>query len=163
MKILKKILENSKFKLNKLKNKINLTKKYIINVESINKNKQLVIRDKNKKIKLIGDYNYYGLYNSETQMWVWSNAIPNVNSRHVKYINEFRLKQYIFEKNIDDTETDLFFYQFLSNDSMLINNLKYLTYIIDLLMYLSDDLYVFGRNYNDNIQIIGLKKINELF
>jgi hypothetical protein len=162
MKILKKMLENSKFKLNKIKNKINLNKIQNITIKLINNKKQLIISDKNNK-KIIGNYNYYGLYNPDTQIWTWANIIPNVNLLHVKYVENFRLKSYLFEKTMSNSTTELFFYQFLANDSMLIPDIKYLGYITNILIYLSEDLYVFSREYDDKIQFVGLQKINELF
>jgi hypothetical protein len=58
----------------------------------------------------------------------------------------------------------MFFYQLLSNDTMYIPNDKYFSLIIDLLLYITDDLYVFEPvNSIGNIQLIGLSKINELY
>ena len=74
------------------------------------------------------------------------------------------MKGYIFEKNINSSEVVMFFYQFLTNDSMFIPEEKYMGLIIDLLLYLSDDMYVFERpNSQTEIDLIGLVKINELF
>ena len=162
MKILKKISENSKNKFNQLKKKINLNFNYVITFETINKEKKLILKNKNKT-KLIGDFNFFGIYNSQTQIWNWANTIPEVSIDQIKFIEQLRLKSFIFEKSLDESEINLFFYQFLTNDSMKIP-VKYLGLIIDLLIYLSDDLYIFNpTNSVDNMQFIGLSKILELF
>jgi hypothetical protein len=70
MKILKKISENSKNKFNQLKKKINLNSNYIITFENINKEKKLILKY-NNKTKLVGDFNFFGIYNSQTQIWNW--------------------------------------------------------------------------------------------
>ena len=82
----------------------------------------------------------------------------------IKYVEKLRLKAYVFEKMINNSQSILFFYQLLNNDSMLIPDEKYLALIIDLLLYLTDDLYIFEpSNSIGNLQIIGLCKINELY
>lgn len=162
MKLLKNISENAKKKYNELKKKINIKTNYIINFETINKEKKIVLKE-SKKVKLVGDFNFYGIYNKESQIWNWSNTIPEVNINQIKFIEELRLKSYIFEKNSDSSEINLFFYQFLINDSMIVPN-KYISLIVDLLLYLSDDLYIFNPiNSINNIQFIGLKNILELY
>ena len=56
------------------------------------------------------------------------------------------------------------FYQFLNNDNMFIPDEKYLGLIIDLLLYLGEDLYIFTVPNNENeLQLIGLKNINEIY
>ena len=56
----------------------------------------------------------------------------------------------------------MYFYQCLTNDSMYIPEQKYLGLIIDLLLYLSDDMYIFERpNPSNEIELIGLVSINE--
>jgi hypothetical protein len=162
MKLLKNISENAKKKYNDLKKKINIKTNYIISFETINKEKKIVLKE-SKKIKLVGDFNFYGIYNKETQIWSWANIIPEVDMNQIKFIEQLRLKSYLFEKNLDSSEINLFFYQFLINDSMIIPN-KYTSLIVDLLLYLTDDLYIFNpTNSINNIQFIGLKNILELY
>ena len=56
----------------------------------------------------------------------------------------------------------MFFYQFLVNDSMFIPK-KYISLIYDLILYLTDDIFIFEHAYSiNNIQFIGLSKILEL-
>jgi len=162
MKLLKKISDNSKRKYNELKKKLNIKNNYIISFDMINNEKKILLKD-NKKTKLIGSYNFYGIYNKDSQIWNWSNTIPEINISQIKYIEQLRLKAYVFEKNIDSSEVNLFFYQFLINDSMIIPN-KYISLIIDLLLYLTDDIYMFTPvNSINNLQFIGLSKIDEIF
>lgn len=162
MKLLKNISENAKKKYNELKKKINIKSNYIISFDTINKEKKIVLKE-SKKIKLIGDFNFYGIYNKDSQIWSWSNIIPDVDFKQIKFIEELRLKSYLFEKNADSSEINLFFYQFLVNDSMIVPN-KYISLIIDLLLYLTDDMYIFNpTNSINNIQFIGLKNILELY
>ncbi len=110
MKLLEKIRKNSQDKFEKMKKKINVKKNYTISFEKINKEHKLILTE-NKKVKLIGDFNFYGIYNEHTQMWVWANAIPDVLLSQIKQIEELRAKAYVFEKNIDTSEINVFFYQ----------------------------------------------------
>ena len=118
----------------------------------------------NKEKKLLGDFHFYGIYNNENKLWIWANAIPNTSIDTVRYIEKLRLKSFVFEKMINNNQSILFFYQLLNNDSMIIPDEKYLGLVIDLLLYLTDDLYIFEPlNSIGNTQIIGLSKINELY
>jgi hypothetical protein len=161
MKLLEKIRKNSKDKFSKIKKKLNIKKNYTITFDKINKEPKLFLIE-NKKVKLVGDFNFYGIYNKDSQIWTWSNVIPDVHLSQIKYIEELRSKAYIFEKNIDSSEINVFFYQFLVNDSLVIPE-KYVSLIIDLILYLTDDIYIFEpTNSINNIQFIGLSKILEL-
>jgi hypothetical protein len=66
MKLLKKISDNSKRKYNELKKKLNIKNNYIISFDTINDEKKILLKD-NKKTKLIGDYNFYGIYQPYTK------------------------------------------------------------------------------------------------
>lgn len=161
MKLLKKISENSKKKFNQLKKKLNIDTNYTITFDTINKEKKLVLKE-DKKVKLIGDFNFYGIYNKDSQIWNWANIIPDVDMKQIKFIEQLRLKAFTFEKNNDSSEVNVFFYQFLTNDSMVIPS-KYVGLIVDLILYLTDDLYIFNpTNSVNNIQFIGLSNILEL-
>ena len=163
MNLLKKITENSKKKFKEIKKKININKDYTFDFTIINKEPKIIFLENNKK-KLLGDFNFYGIYNNQNKLWTWANAIPNTSIDNIKYIEKIRMKAYIFEKMINNNQSILFFYQFLSNDSMLIPEEKYLALIIDILLYISDDIYIFEPlNSIGNLQIIGLSKINELY
>jgi len=161
MKLLEKIRRNSKTKFDEIKDKLSIKKNYTIIFDKINNEPKLFIVEK-KEIKLIGDFNFYGIYNKDTLLWTWSNIIPNVLLTQIKYIEELRSKAYIFEKNIEYSEINIFFYQFLINDSMVIPK-KYISLVSDLILYLTDDIYIFDpTNSLNNVQFIGLSKILEL-
>lgn len=161
MKLLKKISENSKKKFKEMQKKINVNKDYTLDFDKLNGENKIIFKD-GKKIKLIGDFNFYGIYNNETGIWTWANVIPDVDLDKVKLIEKLRLKSIMFENNIDSSPVNVFFYQFLANDNMLIPQ-KYMGLIIDLLLYLNDDLYILNPiNSQNNLQYIGLSKILEL-
>jgi hypothetical protein len=161
MKLLEKIRRNSKTKFDEIKDKLSIKKNYTIIFDKINNEPKLFIVEK-KEIKLIGDFNFYGIYNKDTLLWTWSNIIPNVLLTQIKYIEELRSKAYIFEKNIEHSKINIFFYQFLINDSMVIPK-KYISLVSDLILYLTDDIYIFDpTNSLNNVQFIGLSKILEL-
>jgi hypothetical protein len=163
MNLLKKISENSKKKFKEIKKKININKDYTFDFTIVNKEQKILFLD-NKEKKLLGDFHFYGIYNNENKLWTWANAIPNTSIDTVRYIEKLRLKSFVFEKMINNNQSILFFYQLLNNDSMIIPDEKYLGLVIDLLLYLTDDLYIFEPlNSIGNTQIIGLSKINELY
>jgi hypothetical protein len=163
MNLLKKISENSKKKFKEIKKKININKDYTFDFTIVNKEQKILFLE-NKEKKLLGDFHFYGIYNNENKLWTWANAIPNTSIDTVRYIEKLRLKSFVFEKMINNNQSILFFYQLLNNDSMIIPDEKYLGLVIDLLLYLTDDLYIFEPlNSIGNTQIIGLSKINELY
>ena len=165
MKLLEKITKNSKNKFKEMQKKISINKKYKINFKTINKEEKIVFKEiENNKTKFSGDYHYFGRFNQETKIWVWANILPSTNIEVINYINSLKLKGYIFEKNINNSEIIMFFYQFLTNDSMFIPDSKYMGLIIDLLLYLSDDMYIFEIPISaKEIDLVGLVRINELF
>jgi len=163
MNLLKKISENSKKKFKEIKKKININKDYTFDFTIVNKEQKILFLE-NKEKKLLGDFHFYGIYNNENKLWTWANAIPNTSIDTIRYIEKLRLKSFVFEKMINNNQSILFFYQLLNNDSMIIPDEKYLGLVIDLLLYLTDDLYIFEPlNSIGNTQIIGLSKINELY
>ena len=162
MNLLKKITQNSRDKFKLIQKKINIKKNYTIDFEPVNKEMKIIFKEKGQ-IKVIGEFHFFGTFNIQTKIWTWANIIPNLSLKIIKYIEELRLKAYLFEKNINSSEVLMFFYQCLTNDSMYIPEQKYLGLIIDLLLYLSDDMFIFERPNNSNeIEIIGLTKIQEL-
>ena len=162
MNLLKKITNNSRDKFNIIQKKINIKKQYNIDFEIINKEMKMIFKDKGIR-KVIGDYHFFGIFNNQTKIWTWANIIPNISIDKINYINQLKLKAYIFEKNINSSEITMFFFQFLTNNSMFIPEEKYMGLIIDLLLYLSDDMYIFERPLDSvTIEIYGLVKINEL-
>lgn len=163
MNLLNKISKNSKKKFKEIQKIIDIKKTYKFNFDKIN-NQHKIFFIENKNIKLIGDYHFYGVYNSQTKLWYWANILPNVSIDNIKYIEQLRHKGYLFEKMASNNQTTQFFYQFLTNDNFVIPDAKYLALITDLLLYLTDELYIFEeQNKDGEILFYGLSKINELF
>jgi hypothetical protein len=163
MNLLTKISKNSKKKFKEIQKTIDIRKTYKITFDKINNQKKIFFID-NKNIKLIGDYHFYGIYNTQTKLWTWANILPNVSIDTTKYIDEIRTKGYLFEKMANNNQTTQFFYQFLTNDIFLITDTKYLALVIDVLLYITDEMYIFEQQNNSNeIFFYGLTKISELF
>jgi len=163
MNLLTKISKNSKKKFKEIQKTIDIRKNYKITFDKINNQKKIFFIE-NKNIKLIGDYHFYGIYNTQTKLWSWANVLPNVGIDTIKYIDELRTKGYLFEKMATNNQTTQFFYQFLTNDSFLIPDSKYLALVTDVLLYITDEMYIFEQPNNSNeIFFYGLTKISELF
>lgn len=159
-------LSNKIIKKNEEKNKeitkiLNPKKQYRIDFLKTGKKNQVGIFD-NKKIIVVGDYNFYGIYQSHTKLWIWASSIPGVNKSHIKNINKLKQSRHLFEADGDDKIN--FYYQLLTQDVVQIPNEKLLVWISDLLIYLSDDIYCFTPTNNEgNMQFITLSKINEKY
>jgi hypothetical protein len=116
----------------------------------------------NDKILLIGEYNFYGIYQPLTKLWIWGNSIPGVNKKILKNIEIIKKKSYLFEN--DNNRKTNFYYQLLTQDVILILDEKMLDWIKDVIMFLSDDILIFNPSNSDsNIQFITLKNIKEKF
>lgn len=157
MKIYDKII-----KINKEKNKEIaklLDNKNILNIK-FDDNKLLLYH--NNKLIIVGSFNFFGIYQQDTKLWIWASSIPGVNVKHIKYINKIREFSYLFEK--DDDPKTTFYYQFLTQDTVYIIDNVMLNWINELLIYLSDDIYYFNPiNTNNNMQFITLSKIKEKY
>jgi len=163
MNLLNKINQNAKEKFNEINKKIKISKKISLGLKLINGNQKLIIRE-NNKIKLIGDFHFFGVFNTDNKIWTWGNIIPNISRDSIDYVEKLRMKGYLFETMKNNNQSTMFFYQFLTNDSMYIPEKKYLGLICDLLLYISDDMYIFSsQNENNDLQFVGLSKINELY
>lgn len=162
MSLIEKISKYSKEQFIKISKQINLKKDYKISFKKINNNDELIINE-DKKMIASCSYHFFGYYDKKTKIWHWANITPGISKSRIKYINELKAKAYLIEKNIN-SEIDLFFYQFLSNDYFKIVNDKQLALITDLLIWLSNDYHIFKPiDKNDNIEFIGLSKINQLY
>ncbi len=124
-------------------------------------NKEMGI-SQDDKIVLIGDYHFFGIYQPWTKLWIWASSIPGIDINHIKFINKIKSSSNLFES--DNDERMMFYYQMLTQDTILIPNEKMLGWINDLLLYLSDDLYCFNpKNSEGNIQFLSLIKIKEKY
>ncbi len=149
MTIIKKIEEFIKEKNKDMSKILNIKKKYNIN---LNENNLIEIYT-NKHLILSGKYNFYGIYQPHTKLWIWASSIPGINQNNIKYIDKLKSFSYLFEN--DDKKT-LFYYQFLTQNTILITEQKYIKWINELLLYLSNDIYIFTPyNKEKNIQFIG--------
>jgi hypothetical protein len=161
--LLEKISKFSKDQFDKISKQINLKKDYIIFFEKVNKETKLVLRDKKtNEIIVIADFHFFGYYDTNSKLWYWANIIDNVTREQIKFIEKLRAKAYLIEKNIN-SEIDMFFYQFLSNDVYKISDNKQLALIIDLLIYLTGDYTIFTPyNSMGHMEFISISKVNEL-
>jgi len=153
--ILDKINKYNNKKNIEINKKLNIKKNYNINFD---KNK-IIITEDNKKI-IAGNYIFFGIYQPENQLWIWSSSIPGVNQKQIKLINEIKNKNYLFENN-EDNES-IFIYQLLTNDVVQINDSKLFGIINKTLNFLSDSIIILNPiNKSNNTQFIGINKITE--
>lgn len=160
MKILEKIKENSIAREKEIFKILNKKKDYILR---FNNDKTLLelYDDKDKKI-ISGKYVFYGIYQPSTKLWIWASSIPEITKDTIKFINKLKLYDHLFESD-SNTKSD-FYYQLLNQDTILLKDEEKLSWINDLLIYLSNDLYYFNpSNSQGNIQFIGLSKITQKY
>jgi hypothetical protein len=159
MNILKKIKELNNKKNKEIDKMISPQKKYRINFLKNTDKMGLFEED---KLLLVGDYNFYGIYQPSNKIWVWASSIPGVNKKQIKNIRKIKEMSHLFEE--DDEQVMNFYYQLLTQDMLLITDLKMLDYINMLILYLSDDVYYFNpQNSDGNIQFLTFKKITEKY
>ena len=153
------IYYNNKYKeISKL---LNLETNYKIDFVKTATNKIYLSFYDNDKLLFNGKFNFYGIYQQENKLWIWATSIPGVHSKQIKKINNYKKLNYLFENN--ENEIISFYYQFLTQDVIVINDIKQLEWINRLLIYLSNDLFYFNPINNNNIQFIGLTNIVEKY
>ena len=161
MNLLNKIKHINNKKNKKMSKYLSNKKSYYIDFLKIGPNNQLRINENNKQL-IIGDYNFSGIYQPLTKLWIWASSIPGINNKHIDNITFIRSFSHLFKAN-DDIKYN-FYYQLLTQDTILIQNESMLGWINELILYLSDDLYIFNpKNSELNIQFITLKNMKELF
>ena len=139
---------------------INTKEKYKIVFGNLGKDRILKLLS-NNKILLLGNYGFYGIYQPKTNLWIWASSIPGVKRETINDINKIKEMSYIFES--DDDPLISFYYQFLTQDVLLVDN-NYIQAINDLLIYLTDDITIFNpTNSEGNIQFLTLKNIKEKY
>lgn len=155
MNILNKIKNNDEIKKNeKLLNK---KAKYVMSFKNDN---TLILSENGKKI-LVAKYIFFGIYQIETKLWIWSSSIPGVNQKQIKYINSIKNKNNLFE-NDDDNEM-MFLYQLLTENVIKMDTLN-IELINKTLAYLTNSLLILNPiNKYNNIQFIGITKILEKY
>jgi hypothetical protein len=161
MSIINKIIKNKETKSKEIKKLLDPKKKFTIDFDKKKvTDTQIKILD-NKKVLLVGDYHFFGIYQTTTKLWIWASSIPGVSKSQIKYISSLKRFNYLFENNNSDKIN--FYYQLLTQDIVYIDNNQQLEWIIDLILYLSNDLWCFTPMIDINMQFITLSKINEKY
>ena len=155
--LVKKILLNSRSKLEKFKKILgNPKKKYTINYTKKN-NKLIVEVSIAKKIILSAECVLLGYYDAKSNLWLWGTQVvadKNLN----KTIKKIKSYDYLFEA--DDNPLSNFFYQVLTQDIIKIYDIKELVLINYLLLYLTDYLYYYDvKTKSGDFECIFFKKI----
>ena len=164
--IIYKIKKNVKKKLKLFNIILNNNSFNNFNLITLNNNKLLNILNNN--INLINcKYNLYGIYQYNTNLWIWATALQNSNQNLINKIEKIKSYYYLFEYNKSDIKNNnryLFYYQLLTQDVIQITDETILEWIPELLIYLSDEIYCFNPINNEgNMQFITLKKVNEKY
>jgi hypothetical protein len=152
---------NNKYKeISKL---LNLENNYKIDFIKTKTNKVLLSILNKNKLLFTGKFILYGIYQKNTKLWIWASSIPGININNIKKINKIKLLNYLFE-NSDNVMIN-FYYQLLTQDILLITDIKQLEWINRLLIFLNNDIYYFNpeNNKDNNIQFIGLSSIIEKY
>lgn len=159
MKILDKIKNINNKKKKEINKILKINKQYNLDFIKIGSKKQLCIYEGLNKV-IIGDYNFYGIYQPNTKLWIWATSIPGIN--YNKNIKDMKSFSHLFENNNHIKSN--FYYQLLTQDVLLLSDEKMIEWIKELILYLSDDLYIFNPiNTESNIQFITLININEKY
>jgi hypothetical protein len=161
MNLIKKIKQLNDEKNKSITKLLSPSKKYRIDFFKNGNKNQMGIFD-GKKMIVAGDYNFYGIYQPYTKLWIWASSIPGVDKKHIKNIRKIKASNHLFEEDSDPKIS--FYYQLLTQDVILITNEKMLEWINELLLYLSNDFYHFNPvNSGENIQFITLTNIKEKY
>jgi len=161
MKILDKIKNINDKKYNNIIKYLKPNKKY--NIEFLKKglNKQIFIKENDKKI-IIGDYNFYGIYQPYTKLWIWASSIPGIDIKYNKNIKNIKSFSHLFESS-NNIKIN-FYYQLLTQNVLLLTDERMIKWINELLLFISDDLHIFNPvNSELNIQFIALSNIKEKY
>jgi hypothetical protein len=153
-------LSNINNNYNKLKKdisqKIKLDKKYDFIFDEDN-NKNIVELKLDNKVKLKGEYNIVGLYNSTLSIWYWGWNIAFINKS--KLIDKEKIKE--FKKLIEDNYFNDInieeLYYLVSNDNFYISEIN-MNNLIKLILYLIDGVWIFPIK-SENNKIINIKYI----
>lgn len=161
MNIIEKIKQTHKNKTVYINTILNKKNKYLIKFEKKNNKKYISLISNNVKI-LSGTYKIYGLFKPSLKLWIWGSSIPDCDQETIKYINNIKSFNYLFEKSND--KKSLFYYQLLTQDTLYIKDNTLLNWINELLLYFSNDIYYFNPyNEDTNIEFISLSSIKEKF
>ena len=161
MKILEKINKIVEQKNKEITKILDPKKSYRIDFYKNGKNKMLGVFN-DKKMVIGGDYNFYGVYQPYTKLWIWASSIPGVNIKHIKHIKKLKSSDHLFESESDPKLN--FYYQLLTQDVLYITDAKMIDWINELILYLTGDLFYFNPvNSDENIQFLTIEKIKEKY
>jgi len=161
MKNLKKINQFVEQKNKEITKILDPKKKYRIDFFKIGKNKMIGFFDDTKMV-IGGEYNFYGIYQPYTKLWIWASSIPGIDITYIKNINKLKKFDHLFESTTDPKLN--FYYQLLTQDVLYITDDKMLDWINELIIYLTGDLFYFNPvNSDQNVQFLTLIKINEKY
>jgi hypothetical protein len=156
----KKIKDYVKIKTDTIDKILNTQNKYKITF--LDNNLMGIMDNSNNKLIIAGNYNFYGIYQTNTKLWIWATSIPGVSIDHFKNIKKIKKNNYLFENNKDEKSN--FYYQLLTQDVLLINDIQMLEWINNLLLYLSNDKFYFNPTNSDlNMQFLTLSNIIEKY
>lgn len=158
MSILKKI-ETNKNNKNKQINKIlNININYTITFD----NDKLILLDNSNKKILVADFIFFGIYQNDKKVWIWSNFIPGVSKKQIKIIRDIKNKSFLFEN--DKNKNVQFIFQFFNSDIIEIIDKNKLALINDSLLLTSDAKVILNPiNKYGNTQYIGITNILEKY
>ena len=156
-KIIQKIKNNSEVKYKKMGKILDKSKNYVIEINK--KSNTISILDNKTKI-LSGKFNFYGIIRPNNT-FVWSYMIPGIDKRIIKQVDKVKQFTHLFQDT--DNEDFLLYHAMLNQDSIILNEEEQKK-LLDLLLYLGDDLYFFIQSNKDgNIQLIYLSEITEQY
>jgi hypothetical protein len=166
-------------KKSKEKSKEKREKKKNIKLDDIIKNRSLVLDFKDDNLLILksdgniileAEYNFYGII--KDNMFIWGTSIPLVSDKFIKEIKEVKAKVYVMEekfknsnKNDKDYKLNYINYNLLSQDVLLLDNIKDPVNLINnLLSELTNTIYLLNpTNSRNNVQFIGLSKITKRY
>jgi len=159
MDIIKKIKDYNNNKLKEINKIFDFKNKYTINLD----NTLLKLYDTSHNKKLVTEYIFFGIYQPQTKLWIWSNSIPGVNKHNIKIVEDIKKNNnYIFEN--DESEESQYIYQFLTQDVIIITNNNILNLLTLTLNYISNSLNILTPvNEYNNVQFIGITNIIEKY
>ena len=156
----KKINNNYDAKFKQISKYFNPNKNY--SMEFLDEDTIDFLENQKKLIK--AKYKFYGLI--KDNHLIWNTSIPLVKKKLRSKVKEIREKKDIFYKDYVKTQNNdsYFYYSILDNDMTLINDNNMIEKINKLLMFLTEDLYIFNPiNSKQAIQLIAIDKILEVF
>lgn len=140
---------------------MDLKKKYRIDFIKQGNKKLMGLFEGNKKV-IVGEYNFYGIYQPNTKLWIWASSIPGVDIKHIKHAQKIKQFSHLFESDSDVKMN--FYFQLLTQDVLFIPEEHMLDWINDLIIYLSEDVFIFNpENSEQNVQFITLANIKEKY